>query len=427
MRNNDISMSVAKGDSFRISFVASDPKLAMRVTERMASFFIAESLKDREIVAEHSQQFLESQLNEVRAQMETTEKKLAAYRQRYSRQLPDQVTTNQQAMMNFQLEIQQVTQGLNRDRDQRVSLQRQLADLSDTSMPAPASPSTPAVPGSDPMTAVGTATSAADRLEAARAELRRLELRFTPEHPDIVRMKRTISNLERTVEQEALQQPVSASPTAARISPADTARMHRAKEIQAQLASLDRSIASEQAEIERLRTTLSGYQSNVEAAPARESELTSLTRDYATYADQYRSLLMKSQEAKMSAALERRQGGEQFRLLDPARIPEKPFSPNRPKILGMALMMGLAIGGGLIALLEYRDRSLRTDDDVMLVLALPVLAVIPQMITSSERQAMRRRMLMISAASAFTVFASLRCSSGNSSSGANICPGPGSV
>ncbi len=403
MRNSDISMSAVKGDSFRISFVSSDPKLAMRVTERITSLFIAENLKDREIVAERSSQFLESQLNEVRTQMENTEKKLAAYRQRYSGQLPDQVTTNLQALTNLQLEIQQVTQALNRDRDSRLVLQRQLGDLSDTSSPAPASPSTPAVPGSDPTTAVGNATSAADRLDAARAELRRLELRFTPEHPDIVRMKRIISNLERTVEQEALQQPVSASPSASRISPADTARMHRAKEIQTQMATLDRTIASEQAEIDRLRTTASGYQGRMDAAPARESELTALTRDYATYADQYRSLLGKNQEAKMSANLERRQGGEQFRLLDPARIPEKPFSPNRPKILGMTLMMGLAIGGGLIALLEYRDRSLRTDDDVMLVLALPVLAVIPQMVTSSERQAMRRRMLMISAASAFTV------------------------
>jgi polysaccharide chain length determinant protein (PEP-CTERM system associated) len=402
MRNSDISMSVAKGDAFRISFISSDPKLAMRVTERITSLFIAENLRDREVVAERSSQFLESQLNEVRQQMENTEHKLAAYRQRYAGQLPDQVGANLQAVTSLQLQIQQITEAINRDRDNRLFLQRQLADLNDTATTPSATPAT--VPaGGDPTAAIGSASSSADKLEAARVELRRMELRFTPEHPDVIRMKRIISDLEHKVEQEALAQPLSGSPTASRISPADTARLNRAKELQTQLNQLDRGITAKQAEVERLRGTAGNYQGKVESAPARESELTALMRDYSTYSEQYRSLLAKNQEAKMSANLERRQGGEQFRLLDPARIPERPFSPNRPKILAMALAMGLAIGGGLIALLEYRDRSLRTDDDVMLVLALPVLAVIPQMTSSTERQVLRRRKLMMSAAGAFGV------------------------
>jgi polysaccharide chain length determinant protein (PEP-CTERM system associated) len=402
MRNNDISMAVAKGDAFRISFISSDPKQAMRVTERITSLFIAENLRDREVVAERSSQFLESQLNEVRTQMEATEKKLAAYRIKYKGELPDQIQTNLQAVTSLQLQIQQVAEGINRDRENRLFLQRQLADLNDSASGGTAAPSAPAAPGSDPTNAVGSSASAADQLEAARTELRRMELRFTPEHPDIIRMKRIISNLALKVEQEALAQPLSNTSTP-RISPADTARQNRAKELQTQLANLDRSISTKNAEMERLRSTAGGYQTRVEAAPVRESELTALMRDYSTFTDQYRNLLSKSQDARMSANLERRQGGEQFRLLDPARIPEKPFSPNRPKILLMSLAIGLAVGGGLIALLEYRDRSLRTDDDVMLVLALPVLAVIPQMVSSSERQALRRRRLMMSAAGAFTV------------------------
>jgi polysaccharide chain length determinant protein (PEP-CTERM system associated) len=400
MRSSDISMAVAKGDAFRISFVSSDPKLAMRVTERVTSLFIAENLRDREVVAERSSQFLESQLSEVRQQMEATERKLAAYRQKFAGQLPDQVPTNLQAVTSLQLQIQQVTEAINRDRENRLYMQRQLADLTDTSSSSSPSPG-PAAPGSDPNAPVGN--TAAEQLEAARTALRQMELRFTPEHPDIIRAKRIIGNLERKVEQEALQQPLSGSPSTPRISPADTARQNRARELQTQLVALDRAIANKQSEVDRLRSSAGTYQGKVEAAPARESELTALTRDYSSFAEQYRQLLMKNQDAKMSASLERRQGGEQFRLLDPARIPERPFSPNRPKILAMALAMGFAIGGGLIALLEYRDRSLRTDDDVMLVLALPVLAVIPQMITSGERQMLRRRKLMMSAAGAIAV------------------------
>jgi polysaccharide chain length determinant protein (PEP-CTERM system associated) len=401
MRSNDIAMSVAKGDAFKISFVASDPKLAMRVTERVASLFIAENLRDREVIAERSSAFLESQLAEVRTQMEETEKKLANYRRLHNGELPDQVSTNLQAVTSLQMQIQQLTESINRDRENRLFLQRQLADLNDSATPVEPTPvSTPNTSG-DPTAVAGN--SAADQLEQARVELRRMELRFTPEHPDVIRMKRIIANLERKVEQEALQQPLSPSAPAAKISPADTARQNRAKEIQTQLANLDRQLTNKQAEVDRLRSSAGTYQTRLDSAPTRESELTALLRDYSTYADAYRQLLMKNQEARMAANLERRQGGEQFRLLDPARIPERPFSPNRPKLLMMGLVMGVAIGVGLIALLEYRDRSLRTDDDVMLALALPVLAVIPQMTSSVERQTLRKRKLMMSAAGALTL------------------------
>jgi hypothetical protein len=65
--------------------------------------------------------------------------------------------------------------------------------------------------------------------------------------------------------------------------------------------------------------------------------------------------------------------------------------------------MGLALGLGIVALCEYRDRSLRSDDDVMLTLALPVLAVIPRMTTREERRVQRRRWIMLSAAGAATM------------------------
>jgi hypothetical protein len=53
---------------------------------------------------------------------------------------------------------------------------------------------------------------------------------------------------------------------------------------------------------------------------------------------------------------------------------------------------GLAISMLLVGLLEYRDRTFKTDDEVARVLSLPVLAVIPLMRTATEQKwALRRR------------------------------------
>ena len=135
----------------------------------------------------------------------------------------------------------------------------------------------------------------------------------------------------------------------------------------------------------------------------RETELIALTRDYTTISQQYSQLLAKTEDAKMAADLEARQSGEQFRLLEPARVPERPFSPNRPRLIFMGVALGVAFGCALVLLLEYRDRSLRTDEDVMLALALPVLAVIPRMTNRRERSALRRRNYVIAAAGAMMV------------------------
>ena len=90
--------------------------------------------------------------------------------------------------------------------------------------------------------------------------------------------------------------------------------MARLKTAQTELEMLDRQLASKQAEEKRLRGVMAGYQARVEATAARESELTSLTRDYDTLQKNYQSLLSKQEDSKVAANIESRQIGEQFRL-----------------------------------------------------------------------------------------------------------------
>ena len=113
-------------------------------------------------------------------------------------------------------------------------------------------------------------------------------------------------------------------------------------------------ISAKQAEEQRLRGVVSSYQARVEAAPSRETDMTELMRDYSTLQSMYTTLLQKKEESKVAANLERRQIGEQFKLLDAAQLPQKPISPDRLRLNLMGLAFGLAFGLGLVALLEYR-------------------------------------------------------------------------
>jgi uncharacterized protein involved in exopolysaccharide biosynthesis len=213
--------------------------------------------------------------------------------------------------------------------------------------------------------------------------LKDLQLRLKDDHPDVVRLKRTVANLQAKVDEEAANAPVLEG---APVSSAQVTRRRRVADLRAEVEQLDKRIVAQQAEEQRLRKVAGGYQQRVEMAPKRESEMIELTRDYGTLQTQYTSLLGKKEESQISANLERRQIGEQFKLLDPARLPEKPFSPNRPRINTLGLVAGLVFAIALIGLVEFRDTSFKTDDDIVTVLSLPVLAVVPVMRSNPERR-----------------------------------------
>ena len=373
--------------SFNVSFESNDARTAMRVTERLGSLFVQENLEDRALLADQTNQFMQGQLEDAKRRLQDHEKKLQEFRQRNNGQLPDQVSSNLQMLQSIQLQAQNVAESGNRDRDRLAQLERNYSDIQAAATPV----SVPALGGT-----AEQPSTAAQQLEAAKAALRALELRLRPEHPDIGRAKRIIVELEAKAEDEALKQPLSATTPAPTLL-VDKNALARAESIRAEIQEARARIESSRREATRLQEQAQMLSSRVQAAPGLESQLTELMRDYTTLQEGYTSLLKRSEDAKIAVNMERRQIGEQFRILDGARLPERPISPNRVQINLMGILAGLAIGLGVAALLEYRDTTVKTDDDIVTALALPVLAVIPVMTSASERRALRRKRLILAA------------------------------
>lgn len=368
MRTKDISIDIVKGDAFRVSFASSDPRMAMRVTERLASLFIDESLRDREVLAEGTTQFLATQLDEARGQLVLNEKKLAEYQGQFNGELPSQMSANLQGLHNAEMALQTIGESLNRDRERRLLLERTATDLVEA---LPDVPTPAALAGPD------IAQTAAEELRIEEQALLAVELKLKPEHPDVKRLRRNVAELKKRAEAEQLAGELRVPAPRPVV---DTAARHkRLVEAKAELDNLDRQLAAKIAEEGRLRRMLAMYQARIEATPAREAELASLTRDYETLQQTYRGLLSKREEARMSANLERRQIGEQFKVLDPARMNEKPASPNRPRLYLVALLTALGIGLSLAAAAEYFDRTLRSEADVRAAVNLLVIATVPYM------------------------------------------------
>jgi len=397
MRTKDIGIDIVKGDAFRVSYTSGDPRTAQRVTERLASLFIDESLRDREVLAEGTNQFLATQLDEARRQLVLNEKKLEEYQALHNGELPSQMAANLQGLHNTEMALQTIGESLNRDRERRLLLERSVADIVEAPDAEPAGAAAPSE----------MAKTLADELRAAEQALLAVELKLKPEHPDVKRQRRNVDELRKRVEAQQLEGTLAAKPRAPVAM--DYARRKRLTDAKAELENLDRQLAAKIAEESRLRSTLGMYQARIEASPAREAELAAITRDYETLQQSYRGLLQKKEESQISANLERRQIGEQFKILDPARLPEKPASPDRPRLYLVVVLAALGIGLAGAATAEYFDRSLRSEADVRAALNLMVLATVPYMrdAAASGRRLRRQLAMGLGAATVLTVCAAV--------------------
>jgi polysaccharide chain length determinant protein (PEP-CTERM system associated) len=369
-----------EADSFRVSYVNNDAETARRVTERLASLYIEQNLTDRSNQAESTSQFLDSQLEQAKQRLVEQEKKLEAYRRQHPGQLPTQMPANLQAIHSATANLQSLHDSINRAQERRLLIERQIADVQAMPIVAPTAPP-----------AEGK-VSTAQQLEQARARLAAYLQRYTPSHPEVVSLQRTIAELVARLGDEA---PLSGSGGGSEppMSPAEAAQKKKVADLQAEMEVIDRQLATYRAEEKRVQGVIADYQGKVDAAPTRESELTELTRDYTTLRDAYDNLLMNRENSIIAANLERRQIGEQFRILDPATRPTKPFNQaQRLGIISSGAIAGLVLGLLLIGLRELRDSSFRREEEVQRTLNLPVLALIPVIASVREQQAERNRM-----------------------------------
>jgi capsular exopolysaccharide synthesis family protein len=119
------------------------------------------------------------------------------------------------------------------------------------------------------------------------------------------------------------------------------------------------------------------YEKRVEGTFANEQKLLDLTRDYEISQKSYQDLLQKRLAARISENLEKRQQAEQFRIVDPAKVPENPYKPDHRKIILLGSLASLGLGAGIVLLQDFLKPSYRKPEDFHDVVPLAVLATIP--------------------------------------------------
>jgi polysaccharide chain length determinant protein (PEP-CTERM system associated) len=356
-------------DAFSISFEGQHPETVVKVANALATCFIDQNLKTRESQALGTNNFLKNELNKKEKELEKIEEALKQYKKRYMGELPEQLDTNLRILDRLQEQIKNKEDTITSIRNNLVMLNNQHNDFENIAIDN-------SIFTNSPDELVDMDEDNSENLSLLIEQLKQLKFRYTDRHPDIVRIKKLIAKIESKKEQEAEK-------ISEELESESDLDIEKSQEIDLfdmqniQKKELNNEINQMKTDLYKLNKEIKIYQERVENTPKREQELLSLQRDYKNMSDSYNSLLGRKLEAAIAVNMERQQKGEQFRILDHAKLPEKPVSPDMRKLFLFTLALGMGVGCGLIFLIEHFDTSFRSSEDIESVLGIPVFAILP--------------------------------------------------
>lgn len=341
--------------AFTLSYEGKNPAKVQQVANVLTSLYLSENLQVREKQAQETSKFLEGELTKIREQLADLEHRIAVFKQEHINELPEMLQVNMRSLDEMKRNIEVANERLNSLREREGYLTTQLATVK-------------------PRIEKAEEQMARSRLEELRVQLVHLTKRFSDEYPDVIKTRAEIAELEKQLQEDKAHRDAQDGPPD---NPTYIA-------LKSQLNSIKAEIGVIQKQIGELNLSAGEYRRRIAATPRVEEEYNVLSMERNNTQAKYNDLMVKHMEARVAQGLEKEQKGERFTLIEPPRLPEKPFKPNRLAIMLIGIALGIGAGVGFAALREFSDDAVRNVDDLKSATKFPVLAGIPEIVTEKD-------------------------------------------
>ena len=370
--------------SFRISFLAKDPRLAQQVTGELTDLFIGENSLARLEASQGTTSFIEKQLAEASQNLADQEAKVRAYESAHEGDLPTQEAGNLQILAGLQSQLQNEQSSLNAAKQQRVYLQAMIEQ--ERNAQAKGIVTGTEAPGNGGMSDLAYVNQ---QLATMRAQLSELSSHYTDKYPDVRALKIQIAKTE-AIRDNLL---AARKGDVGKPGEADPTMSASMRQLQGQLQANQLEIANRESTIEDLKSRIANYQGRLNAEPGTEQELADLTRGYDQSKANYDDLLKKKDESVMATNMEQLQQGERFTMLDPPSLPSIPDFPNHLRFCGIGVGIGLVLGFVIAGAFEFLDDRLYREKEIKALLPIPVISEVPAIVT--EQDARKTKMSLV--------------------------------
>ena len=349
-----------------VSFEAPTARLSADVTNEIVSMMLQENVALRTNVAGQTLDFFVEEVARLDRELAAQGAEILAFQEEHLNALPDSLDFRRSQQAAAQERLLQLEREQSVLRDRRTRL---VTLYEETGRVAPTAPE--------------TQTPEERQLAALRDELTAALAVLSPSNPRIRLLESRIEALE-----AQMSATTGSGPDAPVVDPQLTAYEIQLADIDGQLDFLDE-------QREQIQATLDALQASIAATPANAIVLDSLQRDYAAVQAQYEQAVANRARAETGDTIEALSKGQRITVIESAVPPQEPDSPNRPLIAVAGLVGGIALGVGLLALIELLNTAIRRPVDITSKLGITPLGTLPFVRTPWETR--RRRIILVTA------------------------------
>ena len=362
-------------NAFSLHYENPDRARATGVNERLSQLFLTYQQLSRAQAARDAAVFLQQQAESINKEIRSVDDELAALKNSQGDALPELRDQNQAELDRTERNVDSLQQEILTDEEKESQLSVQLSQMS------------PSI-----MTQSGDMTD----LSTVREKLAEAEQRYTPDHPEVKRLKQALQTLMAL--NQSLNNAATGNPVAGATNPQYTL-------VATQLNSARRELASLRAQKAREEGKLGRYAGLLRRTPTVERSYSDITRRRQSLQTEYQQIQDKLQNAQVAQNFEVQQRGERFVMLRAPATPSTPIYPNRLGFISLGLLLGLGLALAAVAVVESTDTHIRTVVDLPTREGVPLLGTIPKIRNPGDNRRRRRQGLAIALAYGVAVVA----------------------
>ncbi len=402
--------------AFSLAFEHDNPAITQKVASELVTLYLGENIRTRQQKAAETSTFLDNEANRLDKEITDLERQLSELKERNLGSLPEQLHYNMQLIERGEAELRDLERRAQALRQQKIYMESELTQVS---------PYGSYQAGGVPV------LSATDQLKALRTQFITVSGRYGPEHPDVVKLRREITALERETgvgpDPNLIRAEIRKVQTDLAVARQRYAESHpdviklkrRLTTLRGSLAAAGRaprrtrgganadnplyiqmtgqiqSIRSELAAVEQqklqMKKKLTEYEERIMAIPLVERAYMRIMRELENANGKYQDIKGKQMAAQLGEALETERKSERFTLIEPPQLPTAPAAPNRLAIVLLGFILSVGTGFGVAALAEGLDQSVHNSRQLAAITGAAPLAVVPYIKTRDDTVRFWRR------------------------------------
>jgi polysaccharide biosynthesis transport protein len=404
----NIEVTLVSPNTFKVAYTGRSPQQAQSITRRLSETVMALNQTLRKDKVSKVDRFLDEQLRQAESDLSDAEAKGRQFIRAHFPSLPDDQPVTGESLSVLEKQLATANGDLETVSKQRTFLARRLEEQRQLKvvLENPRAPVPAAETSATPVTEAPLQTEWDKMLVNKRSELQSAVSRYTPQHPDVVRLTREVRELESQAAAERKKLRQSASPssiTAVAGTPSSGLENAGALpqgnkgvdviqvEMQLELEQLDREMIKQQETRNDLAQKVALYRRRLNLPPELAQQMTDLTREVEAARQRYNSLSSKKVNSELAGSVDTSESNALFTIVDPPNLPRRPVFPDRRTLLSLGLLVALGSGFGAAFAREFLDSTIGDEEEVSRQLNLPVLASIPTVVANGRAQPAPRR------------------------------------